>query len=542
MEENKRHNNCNHLIRSISDINRRLDDVQEYMDKDFLGISKRLRVYNKQLNTVTDDAETIYNVVENENIVQFFNILKNTSKTLDWLKFGYFRSLEKSFVSLNIQLKQLNISIQALNRLNSLLDKSSIDNGNSLVDEGAGIIVSLTKAYKLKRLVLVQSDWLVKLRNVSEEFWSAISDQLKAVTGFITEQHQFAKEAAPGLKKKTSDCLSNIDQIIVDLQYHDIIRQKIEHVQETNSKLIDELSEFSSSGSCIDKPGGLNYISKLSGILKLHAEILNLANNECQSSTSGIKTNLEKILEGSKAISVFRLEYSDYLSFADNDFTEELANELYRSVEKIEDMVILVSKIKHGVLSHSEICSRIEKYSSSLLQYVEQEQVKEKGTLDERAVLNIEETVSKVLYFGSIGEEIISTEFSRKRTDLIQSLKNDFAGISSQVLSLLDPVGLDDSHEVKEKDQLSITVTAELKHLLEHIDESNYFEKSVDELQDKMKTVLGKFEIEDSEEADKIYEEIRESYTMSSERKLHDEVLGADGQDDIDEDDSIEFF
>ena len=108
------------------------------------------------------------------------------------------------------------------------------------------------------------------------------SDDFKAVNGCIRYFHEQANAVLQGLSGITNihsnqkDALqaqaklaiANISHIVTKLQFHDIIRQKLEHVQDTNQYVMEELLLSISNHSGHQQ---YKYIPVIPDIVRLHA-------------------------------------------------------------------------------------------------------------------------------------------------------------------------------------------------------------------------------------------------------------------------------
>lgn len=126
---------------------------------------------------------------------------------------------------------------------------------------------------KLKNLLQYSFEDFVKLSQSIKNFYNMIKD-------FSAETNNYVDNS------KVDHLLKSLNNIIVDLQFHDINRQKIEHVQETNALLLDELATVDE----IDNPVG--YLALLNEIAQLNAAQLKFIKAEYLEKSVSIKTNI----------------------------------------------------------------------------------------------------------------------------------------------------------------------------------------------------------------------------------------------------------
>jgi flagellin-specific chaperone FliS len=103
------------------------------------------------------------------------------------------------------------------------------------------------------------------------------------------------------LPKEIEDNLTYMSNIITSLQFDDIVRQKLEHIQQTIVGIIDELNSIRQKTN-IKESQPIKYLSILSEITSLHAAQLIQTNQDYQKAFAGIKANLEGVQQSSVLI------------------------------------------------------------------------------------------------------------------------------------------------------------------------------------------------------------------------------------------------
>jgi hypothetical protein len=94
--------------------------------------------------------------------------------------------------------------------------------------------------------------------------------------------------------KEAKEGLTHISNIITVLQFDDIVRQKLEHIQQTINEIIAELWLIQQS-SYVNYKQEIKYVYILSEITKLHAAQLEQSNQDYQNAFSGIEANLKGV-------------------------------------------------------------------------------------------------------------------------------------------------------------------------------------------------------------------------------------------------------
>jgi hypothetical protein len=117
--------------------------------------------------------------------------------------------------------------------------------------------------------------------------------------------------------------LKNISSIVTKLQFHDIIRQKLEHIQQTNESIIEELLTVSRQHVRSQAREIYKYLSIVPDIARLHIAQLTHTNIEYQNAFADIKANLQSILDQTAAISD---AYTELNTSANQDASHHLQN------------------------------------------------------------------------------------------------------------------------------------------------------------------------------------------------------------------------
>ncbi|QKG80087.1 hypothetical protein [Tenuifilum thalassicum] len=116
----------------------------------------------------------------------------------------------------------------------------------------------------------------------------AILKTLKKVIELFSEKQQELNISLPKLQENNSRLRENIDSIITNLQYHDIIRQKVEHVQQSHKELLKNLKK-------IDENTGDKFLMQVKEIVNIQSALLVRANKEYQTAIEKIVTRFKSI-------------------------------------------------------------------------------------------------------------------------------------------------------------------------------------------------------------------------------------------------------
>ena len=134
-------------------------------------------------------------------------------------------------------------------------------------------------------------------------------------------------------KSKLEALLESLNQIIVDLQFHDIIRQKLEHIEEIHATLLKELE---SNVSDINKT---KYAVILPEVCRLNVAQLQFISEEYQSHSASIKQALRKgVGDRVSSLESFVFDFSNTFNHTDS-FSDTIGN-IINSLKMVGEDVI----------------------------------------------------------------------------------------------------------------------------------------------------------------------------------------------------------
>jgi hypothetical protein len=109
-------------------------------------------------------------------------------------------------------------------------------------------------------------------------------------------------ECCTNASASSRECYENLEQVVKNLQFHDILHQKISHVAHINNLLIEDLNQ--------DRRF---YSSMMAEILQLNQLQLELMENEYCNALKEIKTSLQKVEKHISNFSLVSLNLSDFI-------------------------------------------------------------------------------------------------------------------------------------------------------------------------------------------------------------------------------------
>ncbi|QHT68140.1 hypothetical protein GXP67_16575 [Rhodocytophaga rosea] len=151
------------------------------------------------------------------------------------------------------------------------------------------------------------------------EYYRQANTIVDTISRWLTSDLSPEKNIAAQAEKS----LKNISSIVTKLQFHDIIRQKLEHIQQTNESIIEELLTVSRQHVRSQAREIYRYLSIVPDIARLHIAQLTHTNKEYQHAFADIKADLQSILDQTITVSQ---AYTEFNSSANQDASQHLQN------------------------------------------------------------------------------------------------------------------------------------------------------------------------------------------------------------------------
>ena len=168
-----------------------------------------------------------------------------------------------------------------------------------------------------KSLIIKEvNDQLSHLLKFAFEDYVSLSNSLG---NFYNKLKEFYNESGAFVDKdKIEALLESLNQIIIDLQFHDIIRQKLEHIEGTHVALIKEMD----AGTVFEES---KYLQIYPEIAKLHVAQLEFIQGEYAHHSKSIKQALQKgVGNEMSSLENFVFDFSDTFNHTDS-FSDTIA-------------------------------------------------------------------------------------------------------------------------------------------------------------------------------------------------------------------------
>jgi len=443
-----------------------------------------------------------------------------------------------------------NVQVQLVNDIRSKVDKLIMQ------------MNTLRKTIKLSKQSLhkTKREDLIELKNLYKENTPHITGAKKS--------YQEAIKLIPDIEAKFEQSSQHIGKIITNLQYHDIIRQKMEHIQETHSDLLDELMEFKDAeNNEVNVHNQAKCFIRVRDIAGLQAAQLIQSNKEYQNAIEIITNSFIEVgdtltelvdssahiaeLHGSRLISdndttlkrinsirkihhLFSLVYTNYQGTSQkmNDLMDSMGD-FFNSL-KIGNAALSKEFVKLSTLL-------LDKYEAFTVDSKPYQQIKQ---LFEEMDLTISKLSNVMQGLSDMEEEIIRHQEIDANTRLFDELVSKINTNSK----LVDEQTREIYKLIHWNKRTAGSVIDNIRHSVSKIKYYKYFDQVIDNLIKELNSVNYNLKASaDSDSQKENLEHLRQYYTMETEHVIHDQIMKGQAADELDieindEDTDIEFF
>ena len=358
----------------------------------------------------------------------------------------------------------------------------------------------------------------------------------------------------------------------MNLQYHDIIRQKMEHVQETHKNIIKELSTMGTlpthSDGTIDMSETARQFLQIRDIAGVQVAQLINTNKEYQKAFAVIMRKFWDISEDMSVISQLCNEF-----VGNNDLTDSYYKDvqdrlrgtttvLKRLISANEDFGGEIDTINSTIDEKHDKIDEIKSVYGNIndkIEYIFDTIASQKDTgLDRiteevrQMVETILENLNDVVLFFSQAQNISKKLQEINREDSGNEISNNLKELNNKISELLASI---ENHNEKieviltNNSKLSLNLSSEIKSSVEQVKYYDFFEKIMLEIVSQLNTIYSKLDnntlnMIKSNKAENL-KSLEDRYTMESERIIHQQIINesADMELPVQEDDNdVEFF
>ncbi|HDP76275.1 MAG TPA: hypothetical protein ENN49_10520 [Bacteroidales bacterium] len=551
--------------------------------EDFLGLNERFKEAYAKSTSISANAEEVFAVYASSytsesllNLKLLFKKFSQAKKETNKYADSIVKSIDEVYDildSIDLHSKNINQNLLTLKFLLANLKITGIESNsvgttkekdelfiefNRLVNKSKLAELELAKSLHGNMKFLREGVDRVKknMRNANQPIGIAIEIINESILVFSEKQQDLSLNL-PKLQEHNAKLRDSIDSIITNLQYHDIIRQKIEHVQVSHKEILNNLSSE-------DESEQKNYLNQIAELVNIQSALLVRANKEYQRAIEQIIDKFKII--GSIAQNILN-QCRDLKRIQESDTEQPFTNVAHKltnttlPVSKYLSLLArvnnLLQSIRHNVslmVEASAIDDDANRFGELLLKRIKQPELMLQSNLIQQIETVTFDIITSRSQIGTLYMHLESKISDIERlSELIsentksqewESIPTTLKEIASNLLECDEKVSI----LLKEKFQASNDLGDIIHRAVSQVKYYEVFELKILDviklLNQIYSTLTGK---EESQFDRDDLEFMRKLYTMESEHRIHNMVIkGNAGINDLSETDqdesNIEFF
>jgi hypothetical protein len=582
------------LVDTFSDIDGRISELHQHSSGVFMQLNSYLKEYYKKINIISENASTIFDsILGNEKNI-LIDELNNLYKEIKNYRIIADEENKKSFKLLNeINVKGNQISMSIRNFKQDMITFKYLITNYHLVsnyekfdpewnesverwsNKTSYIQPWLTTIGKeLADLKIHVGSFLETSKSSnteSSENISGLSDEIRSIYNNVLEKNQQSEVYFPVLKEKSKRYSDSIGNIITHLQYHDIIRQKTEHIQQSHLTIINTLKKDDEQEKPEENKPANQSLGHIADIVGIQAEQLILVSREYQNAIEIITRNFQIIADDINTISNISNELCTDDKNRDITLLKQVKNKLDEGIVMLDinnisllntDLLIVRDKIRsiHKLTLNTvtEPLTLLEK--SELF----------KGRKLVREGIDKDTNPSIIFQIASLAKELSTKKnhLQQKIDDLLElsemfKTSEDNNGQGSEpeqeqirlmvkLTRILDKLDEDDKKldsVLSQNGVLNHEIINEIEGTINKVDYYELFEKVLNNVIGKLNYVNARLRDDSPEGLSRHKEDIKDLqslYTVASERIIHNNFINGENSTEINPDenpsDDVELF
>lgn len=572
------------IVELFQDVDLKIQALHRCSADDFLGLNAKFKNFYKESKSVSNDANALLELFSREKNDQLKTDLQTSRQELqrsyqamkeqhnETMRIVHdlreamnaylfpLRHINNEFAILNMELVALDVSSRASRRAKKV-DTILLQ---QMIHDWESFVFDITETKKLSQAFLEDSEY--SLNHV--ELMGVRGLKSLATLLDIVEQgeHLFGvkqKEASinlPAIHEKSDSCAKSIADVITSLQYQDIIRQKMEHIQQAHLQLLEDLKQFDLQGS---EDAWTHVLVQVRDIAALQAAQLLATNQEYQKAIESIARHFRTIAkEMTSVASICRStmsekEESEHRS-AITDLTDRFKRtdallarildffpECTREVLQIRDGALFLQKritnhlatffalsdqvLKYFAPFRNELGAHYKRYMrqvESMLNVMRDNM----GSVSKQNAIIFASIEGLSRYAAQLAESELLWNYVQVNVKRAHSLSENLLTTEKESNSLLGKI-----------ETTCRSISDETQAALAAVRYYDFFENVIAEIVKGLSEMSAKI----CENVDLTLHgdvsNVRDLYTMESERKVHDQFTGETQQDE-NPDDDLELF
>ena len=584
----------------FSEIDEKILSLHSCSSDDFLTLNSYFKKYYADSKTISSNATNLFNLFTSEDLQkEFFEQLHRFQMSLQTLLISYdsfqnkivtaldsmLLEMEQMFVTAN-NLKQdlmtlkllvtnLKIDVTVFGTFTDRMVKKTNDFSELIIQTKSFFVEFYKYTIQFKDLIKTISVKLSRTRDKNIQNLNELINEINFSTGLLNQTFIEAKQLVPQLSQSTESTSSSIAKIITNLQYQDIIRQKIDHIQQTHQEILKQISHIKSEDEEISIQKKLDFFIQIRDIAGLQAAQLIHANKEYQKAIESISGKFLEVGHEMTQIASLCHQITGKNNVAKNSHFDEIKDKFEKTgyfsdlIQKSIDLTTEKIKVQQDGLSEiinnyadlSDFFTTIDKSISKSINNQSLITVEHFESTTNQ-IKNILAEIQSIngLYNSQFNKiQIISNSLNEINTSSTNGISdlNKKLGLFNEEYQKLNGI-LNNTNEnvykiLDENQALSNQISLDIKTSIEQIKYYDYFDKVIEEIISKLNDINQKLQSDDEPSDKEIKDKLdylKTRYTMESEHVIHNKLTDKENLDlshlestGVDEeDDNLELF
>ena len=578
----------NEIIEILKQTEEKIIDLQNYSSKDFSFLNQKFLTFHKKTKALIEKINGYKNNIwgnsTKNNLEIYINKVGGFSDIVSKIKqtflnqIEYFKELHEKIGYIHVPLSNYKQNLFTLKLLstNLKIDKLATLKRERISDKIDDLILILEsislffpKINKYIEEYLSELDVVISELIMCMDSCQLVDNDFSQFLNFsklINEKISDSKKINEEFEKYEKFSNKNVDTIITKLQYQDIIRQRIEHIQETHKEMISDLTELTNLNQKKDDYQKIFF--QIKDIVGLQSAHLIQINQEFQKAIEKISETLKDYNSNISTLS--KIAGSQINIFSDPSLKFNIGLSTSSSTRKYSEIENLLSVLTKKINDLNNKTNELSGYFEDI-KGISERMEKVSRSINQNSNTSTLSKISSLLNDNLKLSEKINGDIEGFLLIFNAEKDNHFNDIYKEVILLREVSGKIEIPEIKliidNLYDLSLEIESHLKEYnyeqklissaLHELQYYQYFEKNVNYIIEYLNTINESFSsvLETTDRnIEKNIDYIKERYTTSTEHIVHKEYSGSEenqtnevfiNNNDIDDEeniDNVEFF
>lgn len=444
----------------LKDAASNIDGISSTVENEFLSVGQKLRDYNYRVKEIYKLSYETVELISSDHISRAINGLNEILEDINLFVNNSDYSSENSgrkfqeiishledcvnylsgFKRIVKKLRMLGIS----NRIESARLKGNFEDFNVLantVDELSGKIGVKsadirTSSENIIKIISQNTTRIDRLREKKKDYSDEIIKDTKGTLQVLTNRHSNALVSAKDILERSETISRDINEIVSSLQFHDITRQKFEHIVEAIMDTVAKIqgSGYKNDGDDVQTKETEKVFYLINGITGLQSAQLYNTQEEFASALDRIMSSLNGLAQSINLMKDKALVIAGSENNVNNTFLIEIeknlsaaANGMTESVKINEELSTSITSITETLNNLTLFVDEIDEISSEIELIAVNSNIKSAHTGNEGAAL------------GVLADSIKSlSEDAREQTTTVSDILLKIAQLSEDVKKLIE--------------------------------------------------------------------------------------------------------